>query len=161
MVRIHRYLALLVAMVLLAGISGCAGLFRPVESLQVNLADLRLQDATLFEQRFVLVLRIQNPNSFAIPVEGVQYSLDLDNEEFARGVSSTKVEIPALGSGLVEVEAVSTTLALIRQLGRLGAQGEKAPMAYRVRGVVHALRLRNIAFDQQGEIDLSALMNHM
>jgi len=73
--RMSRNFLSILVLVGLISLAGCAGLFQHLEAPHVSLADVRLRDSTLFEQRYVLFLRIQNPNTFAIPVQGLQYNL--------------------------------------------------------------------------------------
>jgi LEA14-like dessication related protein len=159
MERNLRNLLLLLMTAGLITITGCATLFQHMETPQVTLADLQLRNSTLFEQRYVIFLRVQNPNAFAIPVEGVQFNLDLDGEDFAQGLANQPVEIPPMGSAIIEVEAVSTTLALVQQLQRLGAGNGTDSMAYRVRGVLHLAGRPRLPFDYQGEINLAGLLD--
>jgi len=70
---------------------------------------------TLFEQRYGLRLRIQNPNDRAIPVKGLSYSLQINGEEFAYGVSAESTTVPAFGEALLDVDATSSTLNVIKQ----------------------------------------------
>ncbi len=150
---------LLVLVVGLVSLAGCAGLFQHMEAPQVSLADVRLREATLFEQRFVLFLRVQNPNTFVIPVQGLQYTLDLAGEPFAQGLANQPVDIPAMGSTIIEVEAVSTTVALVRQLQRLGAGNPADKLIYRVRGVLRVAGRPRLPFDYQGEINPAGLLD--
>ncbi len=136
-------------------------LFRPVEPPQVTLVDVRLHKATLFEQRFFVELRIHNPNSFAIPIKGLQVNLDLHGQAFAHGVSNEQVKISAKESGILELEAVSTTLALVRQLNRLQMQGASTILPYRVYGKLQAMGRDNLSFDYTGEIDLAGLLGRL
>lgn len=154
---LRKLLYILLAVGLLS-LAGCAALFQHMETPHVTLADLRLREATLFEQHFVLFLRIQNPNTFAIPVQGAQYTLDLGGEPFAQGLANQGVTIPAMGSAILEVEAVSTTVALVKLLNRLGTPHGADSLAYRVHGVLHLAGHPRLPFAYQGEINLTALL---
>lgn len=76
-------------------------------------------DMTVFEQRYEVGLRIQNPNDVPLPVAGMKYALILNGQEFARGVGGEKTVIPALGEGVVRVTVTSGALDWIGQIGRL------------------------------------------
>ncbi|OIP48864.1 MAG: hypothetical protein COZ12_02540 [Deltaproteobacteria bacterium CG_4_10_14_3_um_filter_60_8] len=156
--RMSRNFLSILVLVGLISLAGCAGLFQHLEAPHVSLADVRLRDSTLFEQRYVLFLRIQNPNTFAIPVQGLQYNLDLAGEPFAQGLADKGVEIPAMGSAILEVEAVSTTVALVKQLQRMGASNGAEKLGYRVQGVLHLGGRPRLPFDYQGEINLAGLL---
>ncbi len=133
----------------------CAHAPSNVEPLRVTLAGVALADFNLFEQRYRITLRIQNPNEFRIAVDGVEYRVELNDREFARGVSTAPVSVPGFGMALAEVEAVSTLADWLRQAQADSSRGEAA-VGYRVRG---KLRLRDpavvtVPFDYAGEIRL-------
>lgn len=47
----------------------------------VHLADLRVKDVRLFEQRYTLALRIENPNPQELPIWGMAYRMSLNDVE--------------------------------------------------------------------------------
>jgi hypothetical protein len=47
--------------------SGCAAMQDSLEAPYVTLTDLRMLDMTLFEQRYGLKIRVQNPNPVSCP----------------------------------------------------------------------------------------------
>ena len=87
-----------------------------------------------------------------------RYNLDLAGEPFAQGLADKGVEIPAMGSAILEVEAVSTTVALVKQLQRMGASNGAEKLGYRVQGVLHLGGRPRLPFDYQGEINLAGLL---
>ena len=72
-----------VALLLLAG---GAALGPGMERPSITISEIRMHDSTLLEQRFFATLRIQNPNAFDLPVEGVAYDLEVSGRPFAKGV---------------------------------------------------------------------------
>ena len=56
------------ASVLLLG--GCA-LGPGMEPPSINVSRIRLQESTVLEQRFLAVLRVQNPNAVDLAIEGI------------------------------------------------------------------------------------------
>ncbi len=122
----------------------------------MTLASVALADFNLFEQHYRITLRLQNPNAFRIAIDGVEYRVELNEREFARGVSAAPVRVPGFGTALAEVEAVSTLADWLRQ-AQAGTSREEASFAYRVRG---KLRLSDpavvtVPFDYAGEIGLT------
>lgn len=133
-------------------LGGCATLPGSLTPPEVTLADLRLIDVGLFEQRFGLSLRVLNPNEVDIPVEGLSFTLELNGTDFASGVSNESVTIPRLGEALVDVQAVSSLTGLLHQLRRL-SQGEQG-IEYRIYGkLVTGGLLGSVPFDRRGEIE--------
>lgn len=136
--------AFLTAALLLAG----CGTAEP-EPPQVRVADLRLLDSTVFEQRFEINLRIGNPNDFALPLDGLTFDLEVNGESFARGFSNQRVTIPRLGEGNVSVAASTTLIEVMRQMQLLAEYGD---VTYRLRGVAYldSLHQRRMPYESSG-----------
>ncbi len=144
-----------VAATLLTGLGltvlgGCAGLQFGMKKPEVTVLDIRPLDANLLEQHFVLNLRVTNPNSVEIPIEGLTFRLDLSGQQFATGVSNKPVLIPRLGEGLVEVTATTSLPRLLRQFRELSKMRDK--VEYRLRGRLVTGSFGGFDFDQTGEV---------
>ena len=140
---------------LLLGLTACAGLTSRLESPRVSLADLQLEQFGVFEQRYRLSLRVQNPNDVELPIAGMEFRLYLNDEEFAHGLSDQHVTLPAFGEQLVEVRVTSGIGGILGQIQRLGS-GELKTFSYRLSGHVKPLhRALKYPFEYRGEIDLS------
>ncbi|WP_245795272.1 LEA type 2 family protein [Thioalkalivibrio denitrificans] len=105
------------------------------EPPRVHLVGLQLQQMDLFEQRYLVRLRVQNPNDFPLRVRGLDFRVDIDGERFADGVSNRPLEVPAFGEALAEVEVSSSLWSLARRLRDAGEAGVGA-MEYRLHGRV-------------------------
>ena len=150
-ISVRRRVVMLLAAL---GLGACAGLPLSMKPPEVSVADLRLIDAGLLEQRFGLRLRVLNPNDADIPVDGLSFTIALNGKAFATGVSNTAVTIPRLGEAVVEVEAVSSLAGMLRQLRAFGVSQQR--IDYRIHGELHTGSLRGtIPFDRRGEVDLS------
>jgi LEA14-like dessication related protein len=132
---------------------GCAGLFKPIETPRLSVVNLQLVAATIFEQQYRIQLRIQNPNTFALSVDGLQYAIEINNQPFASGVNNRSVIIPALDTAILEVEATSTLMSFFRQITTL-QQGKLETISYRLSGKIHLAGLRSQSFDYKGEMML-------
>lgn len=106
--------ALLLACLLL--VTGCTYLPTRPEPPLVSLVDLQLVEATLFEQQYLLHLRLQNPNDFALPIEGMRYTLTINDREFASGVSGDMATLPPFGETVVAVSVISNLFRIYEQL---------------------------------------------
>ena len=138
--------------------SGCATL-SGINPPRVNISNVVPQDVTLFEQKFLVQLRVQNPNDFNLEVKGMTFDLDLNGKSFATGLSNKQVTIPRFGSEVVDVEMISGTTGILRQLKGLtgGVTGNASPkFTYRLRGKVYLEKPYSgtLAFDEQGELEL-------
>ncbi len=147
-----RYPFYVAALLLL---SACATLSGQVDPPQMSVAGLQIVDATVFEQRYRIQLRIQNPNDFALPIVGMSYDLELNGQPFLRGVSNHAVTIPAYGQGVVEVDAVSTLFSFVRQIEEL-QRGQLESLTYSLQGKISLQnRLLKLPFDFAGELSLT------
>jgi LEA14-like dessication related protein len=135
-------------------LTGCAGLYKQIETPRISVVNLYLVEATVFVQNYRIQLRIQNPNTFEIPVEGLQYTLELNDQHFASGLSNHSLVIPALDSAVIEVETISTLLSFFRQFSNL-QQGKLGAITYRLQGKIHLTGLRSQSFDYKGEMLLN------
>ncbi|MEE9287677.1 MAG: LEA type 2 family protein, partial [Gammaproteobacteria bacterium] len=67
---------------------GCASIPSELEPPRLTLKNVELLNATLFEQQYLLTLRLQNPNDFDLDIKGMSFDLEINDEEFASGVSN-------------------------------------------------------------------------
>jgi len=133
-------------------LGGCATMQPPLEAPHVSLTDLRVLDATLFEQRFALKIRVQNPNPVALPINGMNFRLDINDIELGRGVSDRSVTVPAYGETVFEINLVSNFARIVNQIRALES-GKGQSLRYRLAGGISvADRLGKLPFDYQGEI---------
>ncbi|BAU47631.1 hypothetical protein SVA_1052 [Sulfurifustis variabilis] len=133
-------------------LAGCAGLTGPLEPPNVSLVDLRVLDAGLFEQRYGLTLRVQNPNPVAMPITGMEYKLSLNDVDFGRGVSQQAANVPAYGESVLEVEVVSNIFDLVQRVQDLQkgrGQGLRIAIAG---GVSLANRAGELPFRMQSDL---------
>ncbi|MEQ1680760.1 MAG: LEA type 2 family protein [Nitrospira sp.] len=131
--RLHRVSLFLFAVVLL--FSGCASWFIKGESPEVLVTNVTPLDATLFEQRLRVDLRVRNPNDFDYHLTGVDFTLNLNGKRLARGLGSKEVTIPRLGDTVMTIDTTTSTLDIVRQLLNLS---QKQELAYDIKGVLHS-----------------------
>jgi len=136
-------------------IAGCAGLPANTEPLRVNLVGVRVVDMQLFEQRYALTIRVQNPNPQDFHVAGLDFGLSINGESFAEGVSNQRVAIPAYGEVVMEVQVSSSWFRLFDQIRAL-EENAGEDFKYRISGSVSLsdswIRL---PFEREGRIGIS------
>ena len=147
----RRLAVLAVAMLGLTALGGCAGLQLGMKKPEVTVANIRLLDVNLLEQRFLLTLRVMNPNTSEIAIEGLTFKVDLNGQPFAKGVGNQPVVVPRLGEAMVEVTATTGLGGLLRQLKAFKGR-EKVD--YRISGRLVTGNFGGIDFDQTGEVEL-------
>lgn len=147
----HPTILLPVVLLGVAWLAGCATLNTPVRTPHVSLVDVRLVDVGLFEQRYTLVLRVQNPNPRGLAVNGMDYTLSFNGAEFARGVSNQEVVLPAYGEALVSLELISSLAGAVHALTRFDGDA----LSYRLDGGVSLGGSRNrLPFHYEGRLVL-------
>ena len=133
--------------------SGCAT-GDAVVPPRINLVNIAPEASSgVFEQRFLVDLRISNLNDFDIPLKGLSFEMDVNGNYFATGLSNRKVLIPRLSSAIVPVETTADSFELIRQVLNAIRSGT---VDYSIKGtaIVDNLRTRTVPFRQKGELNL-------
>ena len=142
----------LLAAALAAPLAGCATLPGGFEKPRVSVAGLRILEIGLLEQRYLLRLRVQNPNDFGFEVTGMDYALDINGREFASGVSDRRVDVPAYAERSFQVPVTSGLADLVDQLRALD-NGRMSRLDYRLRGHVRIAGIPGrIEFDHSDEL---------
>ncbi len=147
-----RFPHALMGLLALLALGACTRLGE-VEPPQVRLADIRLLESGLFEQRFRVDLRLGNPNDFDLALGGLTFELELNDRPFARGLSNQAVTLPRLGEARVSVVASTTLIDMVQQMLILG---ERSELSYRIEGVVYlrGAGARKVPYETSGRMRL-------
>lgn len=130
-------------------LSGCSYMARETEPPRVQLLGLQLQAAQLLEQRYLVQIRIQNPNEFDLDISGIDFSVDINDRLMAQGVSDHPVSVPGFGDAITELAVSSSILALVQQMG-----DGRDEVKYRVYGRVKLKGLPiPVSFETQGDLN--------
>ena len=137
-------------------IASCSTMPKDFEAPRVNISDLTPKEMAIFEQRFDVKLRIQNPNDVDLSVNGMRFDIELNEREFANGMTGERLTIPRFGSQTVDVEVFTTLASFLRQVQDLNASGGQK-VRYRLKGTafVDSPGTFKAPFDEKGEIDLN------
>lgn len=129
-------------------LASCSLIFPKLKAPQLSIVGASLQKGDLWTQHVKLRVRVQNPNTRTLPVRGLHYTLDVDGEPFAEGVSATSFVVPAGGEAEFDTTVrVNLASTLIRLLGR---RNEAVP--YHLKGKVRLSwwLWRSVRFDHEG-----------
>lgn len=148
----YRYLLLTMLLLLLAG---CASLGLR-EPARVTVAGLEPLPGEGLEARFLVKLRVQNPNDVALDFDGVVLDLELQGKGFASGVSDQRGSVPRYGERLIEVPVTVPVTAIIRQLFGMTGGEPLQKVSYRLQGRLGGIGLAGAYFDTRGELELPA-----
>lgn len=141
-----------VAVVLILGALAACAVVEEARPPQVRLADIRMLEGGLLEQRFLVDLRIGNPNDFALSLDGLTFELELNERRFAQGLSDESVTIPRLSEASVPLVASTTLVDMLQQVLVLA---ERADLTYRMSGVVYlsGTATRSVDYERSGKLE--------
>ena len=137
-------------------LSACASTGQLIDTPDVSLRNVEIEDMDFSAQTFLLGFDVSNPNPFPLPVSAVSYNIELDGYRFATGKTQGGFTVPAKGEGEF---AISVQLNLLRsapQLLYIVRDGTKRDIPYALDGKlgVDIPLIEPIAFEAAGEIRL-------
>ena len=88
--------------------------------VDVSIAELKMGTSSVLEQAWDMKLRVQNPNNYDIPGDGIKVTVSVNGKAFARGVSNQSVMVPRLGEAMVQVQAISDLPKIMNQIRSFG-----------------------------------------
>jgi len=121
---------------------------------RVNLVNIvPAASSGVFEQRFLVDLRISNLNDFDIPINGLSFEMDVNGDYFATGLSNRNVVLRRLDSTVVSVETTANSFDLFRQILNAVRTGT---VDYSIKGtaIVGTLGSPTVPFRQSGRLNL-------
>ena len=147
------FAALLVVLALAVMPGGCASTSDVVPP-RVNLVNIvPAASSGVFEQRFLVDLRVSNLNDFDIPINGLSFEMDVNGDYFATGLSNRKVVIRRLDSTIISVDTTANSFDLFRQILNAVRTGA---VDYTIKGtaIVGSLGTQTVPFRQEGRLNL-------
>jgi LEA14-like dessication related protein len=144
--------ARLLGAVVAVSLAGCA-LFAHWQTPTLSVVSIQLGHSDLWQQHLLVRMGVHNPNDRELPVEGINYTLEVNGEECAHGESGASFIVPARGDAEFDMNVTANAAAALL---RMFAHGNAAPVQYRIHGKVQLSSglLRSVPFDQQGELPL-------
>lgn len=136
-------------------LSACAMMRPDLVPPQATLVAVEMTELGVRQQRFRIVLDLDNPNSVALPVSALGYRVVLGGSEFAEGRSEGAFRVPAGGRERVRLSVSTDLLRSLDQLQGLLATGTRA-VDYELEGRVWLdMPLRpSLGFSDRGNIAL-------
>ncbi len=81
----------------LFALAGCASLAPKIETPTVELTGVQVLSGDMFSQRFMVRVKVQNPNDIEVPVESIEFTAFLMGDRFGEGASYSPFVLPAMG----------------------------------------------------------------
>ena len=141
------------ALPLALSVAGCGALPK-LEAPKLSVVSMKLQSADIFSQRLLVRMRVLNPNARELPIKGIEYRIEVNDGELARGLTDTPFVVPAMGEAEFDVQVTANlATALTKFLARKSGQDT---LDYRLIGSVALSSgfLRRIPFDERGSVKL-------
>jgi len=105
--RINFYLVAALALCILACSTGCS---QPT----AKIVGVKLQDADLTSATLLFDVKVDNPNSLALPISNLDYALTSKGQQFLTGKAPLQGSIPAKGSKILALPIKISFVELIK-----------------------------------------------
>lgn len=137
----------------LVALSGCSVLWTHWQTPTLAVVGIQIGHSDLWQQHLLVRMSVHNPNDRELPVQGLNYVLEVNGEECAHGESGASFLVPARGDAEFDMNVTANAAAALL---RMFAHGNAAPVQYRIHGKVELSSglLHSVPFDQQGELQL-------
>jgi len=119
------------------------------DPLQVAVAGIEPLQGEGLELRFLVKLRVQNPNGTPVDYDGAYVKLDVQDRTFATGVSDAGGTLSGFGESLVEVPVTVSMLRMARQLIGMRGDAPAEQIRYKMSG-----KLGSHRFSADGEFSM-------
>lgn len=132
---------------------GCA-IVPKLEAPKLTVVSLKLQGGDIFSQRVLVRMRVMNPNTRELPIEGLSYTIEVNDAELGTGGSSAPFTVPAMGEAEFDLQFTANLAGALARL--LTRRNSSETLDYRLRGNVNLSSgfLRRIPFDERGSVNL-------
>lgn len=152
----HHPLRLLLTILLASALGACAAL-SPRDPLNVQVAGIQPLQGEGLEVRFLVKLRLQNPNEGAINYNGVALDLEINGRRLASGVSDQRGTVPRFGESVLEVPVTISAFSAARQALGLAEHIGLDEVPYVLRGKLAGGLFGTQRFVEKGTFDLSPI----
>jgi LEA14-like dessication related protein len=137
-------------------LTACSSLSGLVEKPGLSVADFNLVDANIFQQTFRIRLKVDNPNSFALPIVGMNYGLNIMGVDVADGTTANGVRVPANGTDYLEIDLSTNLMKSLPDLSEILKSGGR-DLSYNFKGNVKLDNtfIKNVPFNKSGSFNLN------
>lgn len=116
--RMTRFPSRLLLPLVVLLLNGCATT-QEYDPPTINVTSLRIMPSGTMSPRFMIELQIVNPNRTALELEGIAYTLYLEEHKILNGVSNELPAIEAYGEGEVTLYATTNLMGSISLINDL------------------------------------------
>src|SRR5689334_12019872 len=150
--RQRHFIRTLLVLALPPALAACA-VFH-LERPRVSLVDVGLENVSLLQSSLVLNLRVENPNSFRLPIDRGIYTIFLGGDRVGVGSTRTPLDVPAHGTS---DQQIVIQLDNLRVLSRLRDLIDRRTVGYRIEADHYITGFRSQALHSvaEGQLDAS------
>ena len=137
--------------------SGCSAIPLNLKTPEITFVGLKTIEASVFEQKLEVRLKVFNPNSMELPVNGLDVDIELAGEPFAHGVSAREFVVPALGEAEFDMNVTANAATALL---RIAGERKSDPIGYKLKGKLSTKlgMLRTIPFEESGTLPVADLL---
>lgn len=136
---------LFIGLIMSACSNGIKGVAEPPK---ISVYGVRMADMSLSEGNLLVALRVSNPNSYALPLNGLDYKLSLNGIEIADGKKTKNFTIDAKQDRIIEIPVTFSLLTLLRTIPAIVKTGQ---FTYDLSGNAH-FPVLNLPFQRTGKV---------
>ena len=139
-------------------LGACAALPVNLKTPEVSFVGLQALEASVFEQKLQVRMKVHNPNSIELPVNGLDVDIELADEPFAHRVSAREFVVPADGEAEFDMLVTANAATALLKLASGGGKG--GDVGYKLKGKLSTKlgMLRTIPFEETGTLPVSDLL---
>ena len=142
-------------------LGACATMSSNFDPPKVDLAGLEPLNSESMEPRFLIKLRVVNPNDSDLNIKGIYYEISVEGHDLFTGASDKATVIPGYGENIVTLEAATSlfgTIGLFTTLLTSGAKKDAINYELYTKISVGGMMMP-IKKTHKGKLDLSGLAN--
>jgi LEA14-like dessication related protein len=136
----------------------CSAIPVNLQTPEVSFVGLHAVEASVFEQKLQVRMKVHNPNAVELPVNGLDIDIEVADEPFAHGVSAREFVVPALGQAEFDMLVTANAATALLKLASSGGKAED--VRYRLKGKLSTKLglLRTIPFEETGTLPINELL---
>ncbi len=153
-----RRLSMILGIAILAAVAGCANVgLEAFDDPDIELLALEPLPSRGLEARFLLRLRIVNPNPIALDIDGLAYEVFLRDNKVLSGASNKPVRVDAYSEGEASVEVAAGMMGSLALIQDLMKNPQSNAIPYRLDAKISRKGLGgSIRVSQEGNLDMSS-----
>jgi LEA14-like dessication related protein len=139
-------------------IAGCSAIPLNLKTPEVSFVGLHAVEASVFEQKLQVRMKVHNPNDVELPVNGLDIDIEIADEPFAHGVSAREFVVPAMGEAEFDMLVTANAATALLKLASTGGKAED--VGYKLKGKLSTKLglLRTIPFEESGKLPINDLL---